>query len=216
VDDLIAQLAHVEHFRGLPASDLRAIISLGQIRQSPAGAVLFEEDRPGSGLFVLLSGRAHLGKLSPSGQHVILTTIEPVIMFNEVAGLDRGVNPVTAVAAEATRVWQIDADGLHGLLLTHPPLALGLLHVLARRNRALLSHVEDLSFRSVSGRAPRLLLELSHEGHQPIDRRRHPNAELAARITTVPEALSRALQAFRRQGAISTTRTAGGGPVLRM
>jgi len=122
VDDLIAQLAHVEHFRGLPASDLRATIGLGQIRQLPAGAVLFEEGQPGSGLFVLLSGRAHLGKLGPSGEHAILTTIEPVIMFNEVAGLDRGVNRVTA---EATQIWQIGADGLHALLLTHPPLALG-------------------------------------------------------------------------------------------
>jgi CRP-like cAMP-binding protein len=136
---------------------------------------------------------------------VILTTIEPVIMVNEVAGLDRGVNPATA---EATQVWQIDANGPHALLLTHPPLALGLLHAPARRNRALLSHVEDLSFRSVSGRAARLLLELSHEGQQPIDRRRHPNADLAARIATVPQALSRSLQTFRRQGVISTTRTA--------
>jgi CRP-like cAMP-binding protein len=51
--------------------------------------VLFEESQPGAGLFVLLSGRVHLGKTGPSGQHVILTTIEPVIMFNEVAGLDR-------------------------------------------------------------------------------------------------------------------------------
>jgi len=82
------------------------------------------------------------------------------------------------------------------------------LQVLARRNRSLLSHVADLSFRSVSGPAARLLLELSHEVHQPIDLRRHPNAGLAARITTVLEALSRALQAFRRQAAISTTRTA--------
>jgi len=30
------------------------------------------------------------------------------------------VNPVTAVAAEATQVWQIDSDGLQALLLTHP------------------------------------------------------------------------------------------------
>ncbi|MBM3122461.1 MAG: Crp/Fnr family transcriptional regulator [Chloroflexi bacterium] len=206
VDELVALLGRVQHFRGLSESDLRGIIGRGRLRQVPAGGVLFEEGEPSAGLFVLLGGRVHLGKVGPAGQQVILTTLEPVIMFNEVAGLDRGTNPVTAVAADPSRVWQVDGDNLQAILLAYPRLGLGLLQVLARRNRSLLSHVEDLSFRSVAGRAARLLLDLSRDGEQPIDRRRHPNSEMAARIVTAPEALSRSLQAFRREGAISTTR----------
>lgn len=206
MDDWIARLGRVPHFRGLPPSDLEAIIGRGRLRRVPAGSVLFEEGQPVSGLFVLLGGRVDLSKMGPAGKQVILTTIEPVIMFNEVAGLDRGPNPVTAIAAEPAQVWQVDADNLEAILLAYPRLGLGLLQVLARRNRILLSHVEDLSFRSVAGRAARLLLDLSRDGNQVIDRRRHPNAELAARIATVPEAVSRALQAFRKQGAISTSR----------
>jgi CRP-like cAMP-binding protein len=57
VDDLLAQLAQVRHFRGLRASELRSIIGRGKIHRLTAGAVLYEEGQPGAGLFVLLSAQ---------------------------------------------------------------------------------------------------------------------------------------------------------------
>ena len=76
---------------------------------------------------------------------------------------------------------------------------------LAGRNRRLISHFEDLSFRTVVARAAKLLLELSQAGTQPIDRRKHPNHQLAARIATVPEAFSRALKSFKTTGIVQAT-----------
>ena len=80
--------------------------------------------------------------------------------------------------------------------------------MLAKRNRALVSQYEDLSFRTVQGRAAKLLLDLSDRGQHPIDRRKHPNHELAARIATGPEAFSRALNTFKRTGCIVCSRAA--------
>ena len=84
----------------------------------------------------------------------------------------------------------------------HPGIGLGLLRVLANRNRRLVSQFEDLSFRSVLARSAKLLLELSQGGSRPIDRRKHPNHQLAARIATIPEAFSRSLRVFRDSGAL--------------
>jgi CRP/FNR family transcriptional regulator len=208
VADLIAQLQHVEHFKRLPEADIRAIVAAGRVRRFAAGETIFAEGAPCAGMFVLLTGQVHLRKLGPQGQESILAVIEPVIMFNEVAVLDGGPNLTTAVAAQDGSVWQIGCDSFQALLARYPMLGLGLLRVLARRNRFLVSQVEDLSFRTVQARAAKLLLDLSDAGAQPIDRRKHPNHELAARIATVPEAFSRALNAFKRSGCITSTRAA--------
>ena len=166
-------------------------------------------------MFVLLAGQVHLRKLGPQGQESILAVIEPVIMFNEVAVLDGGANLTSAVAAQDCTVWQIGCDSFQALLARYPMIGLGLLRVLARRNRFLVSQVEDLSFRTVQARAAKLLLDLSDTGAQPIDRRKHPNHELAARIATGPEAFSRALNAFKRTGCLTCTRTRDRGPLHR-
>jgi CRP/FNR family transcriptional regulator len=206
--DLIIQLQHVEHFKRLPEADVRAIVTAGRVRRFAAGETIFAEGAPCAGMFVLLTGQVHLRKLGPQGQESILAVIEPVIMFNEVAVLDGGANLTTAVAAHDCTVWQIGCDNFQTLLARYPMIGLGLLRILAVRNRLLVSQYEDLSFRTVQGRAAKLLLDLSDCGAHPIDRRKHPNHELAARIATVPEAFSRALNAFKRTGCLTSTRTA--------
>jgi CRP-like cAMP-binding protein len=163
---------------------------------------VFLENEPSEGLFVLLEGRMQLCKLSPAGQISILAVYEPVRMLNEVSALDQGPNPLTVIALEDSLVWNMSPHGLEALLLRYPVVSLGRLRMLANRNRRLVARFEDLSFRSVLARAAKLLLELSAEGQRAIDRRKHPNYQLAARIATVPEAFSRSLKVFRQAGAI--------------
>lgn len=207
-ETLVSLLRSVTHFRALPEADLERIIHAGQALRFPEGAMIFVEGQPCAGMFVLLSGCVHLRKLGPQGQESIIAVIEPVIMFNEVAVLDGGPNLATAVAVRDSMTWQIGCAPFQELLGRYPLIGLGLLRVLAARNRFLVSQLEDLSFRSVHARAAKLLLDLSSGGASPIDRRKHPNYEMAARIATVPEAFSRALNAFSRTGCITSTRTA--------
>jgi CRP-like cAMP-binding protein len=204
--DLIARLQRVEHFKRLPDADIRAIVTAGRVRRFAAGETIFVEGAPCAGMFVLLEGRVHLRKLGPQGQESIMAIVEPVIMFNEVAVLDGGPNLATAVAAQDCTAWQIGCDNFQALLARYPMVGLGLLRVLAARNRFLVAQYEDLSFRTVQARAAKLLLDLSADGSRPIDRRHHPNHEMAAQIATVPEAFSRALNAFKRNGCITCTR----------
>lgn len=205
--NLLAQLHRVQHFRQLPEADVRAIIMAGGVRRYAAGETICAEGEPCSGMFVLLRGRVHLEKLGPLGQRFIIAVIEPVIMFNEVAALDGGPNPATAVTTHDSLIWQVSCDHFQALLKQHPEISLGMIQVLARRNRLLVSQYADLSFRPVQARVAKMLLELSDAGRHPIDRRKHPNHEMAARIATVPEAFSRAPNTFRRSGCITTTRT---------
>ncbi len=80
---------------------------------------------------------------------------------------------------------------------------MGLLRILAARNRKLVSQFDDLSFRTVLSRTAKLLLELSTCEKKPIHRKKHPNYQMAAQIATVPEAFSRCLQTLKKQGVIN-------------
>jgi CRP-like cAMP-binding protein len=205
--DLATRLGGVSHFRGLAPADLQAIVTAGALRRYQAGEAIFLEDDPCAGMFVLLSGEAHLCKQNPQGKQNILAVIQPVIMFNEVAVLDGGPNPVSAMAAQDTLVWRIAHPAFQELLKRYPLVGLSLLQVMAARNRMMVAQYYDLSFRSVLARTAKLLLELSQNGQRTINRRENPIHLMAKRIATVPEAVSRSLKEIAKQGAINLTRS---------
>jgi CRP/FNR family transcriptional regulator, cyclic AMP receptor protein len=204
-----AMLAHmlrrVEHFRELSLAEIETIIASGSVREYPEGSVLFHEDDPCAGLFVLLQGQVQLQKLGPDGKVAILRVLEPVIMFNEVAALDGGPNTTTAIAIRITSTWQIHSAGLQEIILQHPQLGLGMIKVLAAHNRYLVSQYQDLTMRPVLARCAKLIYELSDSGQKPILRRQHPNHQMAARVATVPELFSRSIKNLKETGAIHLT-----------
>ncbi len=208
IDTLVQQLGSVPHFRGLSQQERERLILSGHIRACRPDELILLEGASGDGLCVLLSGRVRLTKLGQQGQNAILAVFDPVIMFNEVAALDGGPNAASVEAVEHSIIWQLSAQHVETLLRSSPDLSIALLRVLAARNRRLVAHFASLSFCTVQARAARLLLELSARGARPIDRRRHPNHQMAAQIATGPEAFSRALRALRQSGDIATTRTA--------
>jgi len=204
--NLVDRLKTVRHFKDLSQTDLESIVASGNLRRFVTGQTIFGEGEPCAGMFVLIRGMVHLCKFGPQGQINIISVVKPVIMFNEVAVLDGGPNPVTAIAAEDCLLWQVGYQAFQELLKKVPQVGLGLLQVLARRNRELITHYEDLSFRTVVGRTAKLLLELSDGGNHPIDRHSCSIEQMAARIATVPEAISRSLNTIKRQGLIKVSR----------
>jgi CRP-like cAMP-binding protein len=202
---LAQQLERIDLFNSLSADVVEQIAHAGQICHYQRGETLFHEEEATSGLFILLEGQVQLCKLSPQGQLAILAVFGPGLMFNEIAALDTGPNPVTAIALDDSLAWRLAPNQLETLLLNYPALAVALLRVLASRNRQLIGHFQNLSFRTVMARTAKLLLELSENGAYAIDRRRHPNHQMAARIATVPEAFSRSLKELKQGGEIHCT-----------
>ncbi len=210
--ELVVRLARVRHFRGLSPLTLRAIVAAGHIRRFAAGSMICVEGEPCAGMFVLLAGKVHLSRSCPQGRTMLLAEIEPVIMFNEVPLLDGGPNPVSATAVRDCLTWHMSHEAFDELLQrrTEPGMlqvALGLLKVLAARNRLLISRCTDLSFSSVLARTAKLLLDLSDNGRQTIQRREYTITDMAARVDTAPAVVSRSLSVLRVQGLITCTRT---------
>jgi CRP/FNR family transcriptional regulator len=204
--ELMERMKRISHFQKLSEGDLLTILQAGRFRKYSPKSTIFHEGDPCFGLCVLLRGEVHLYKLGPEGQENIISVITPVIMFNEVASIDGQPNPVSAVAYKNSLIWHADYESFQFGLQKFPGLGLGLLPILARRNRKLIAKYADLSFRPVRERMAILLLELSDFGHTSIDRREHSIQQMAAHIATVPVVISRTLGEFKEEGIIDCTR----------
>ncbi len=206
-DSMFTGLRNVAQFQSLKDEDLRQILAAGHVQNYTTGEMIFNQDEPCAGMFVLIRGRVNLCKLGPQGQENILATIQPIIMFNEVTVLDGGKNPVTAFATHESVLWKISCEKFQQLLERYPAIGISLLRVMAARNRRLIEHYEDLSYRNVESRVAKLLLDLSGNGSKEIARREHPIEEMAAQIATVGPVISRTLTSFKEQGWIHTSRS---------
>ena len=209
IENLSTVLGRVWHFRHLKFKDLQLIVSAGQMKRFEAQSIIFQETEPSAGMFVLLSGKVHLYKLSPNGHEQIISIIHPVIMFNELTAIDGGPNPYTAIAMEKCNTWNIQHEAFHNLVNQYPDpsIGLGLLRILAARTRLLINRCEDLSFRPVRSRTAKLLLDLSDGGNNTIERKNYPIRDLSASIATVPEVFSRSLSILKEEALIEVTRS---------
>ncbi len=205
---LLAERLHkVNQFKDIPMEDVEKLIMSGVISEFRKGEYIFHERDECAGIYVLIRGQVNLSKIGPGGREGILNTLEPVIMFNEVAALDGDLNPVTAIAHTDVRVWHLGHIQFQQQLQKYPQIGLSLLGILARRNRLLLTHYGDLSFRSVQARLAKHLVTLSENGNRVIERRENPIHLIAARIITTPEAVSRTLKVFKSARIIDATRS---------
>jgi CRP/FNR family transcriptional regulator len=203
---LIEKMKRIIHFQNLSESDLLTILQAGKFKRYSPGSTIFYESDPCFGLCVLLKGEVHLYKLGPEGQENIIAVINAVIMFNEVAAIDGEPNPVSAITHKSCLIWKTDYETFHLGLQKFPGLGVGLLPVLARRNRKLIAKYADLSFRPVRERVAILLLDLSSYGEDIIFRKEHSIQQMAAHTATVPVVISRTLGEFRDEGFIESNR----------
>jgi len=207
LESLIDQISQVSHFKNFPRFALKDIVFAGQVRQYPAETIIFSEGEPSAGMHVLISGQVRLTKIGLQGIESIIYILKSVVMFNEITAIDGQPNPVTAITDLDTTTWQISTEKFQILMSRYQELGIGLLRILAARNRVLMNRIEDLMSRSVLARTAKILIAMSHGDQHIINRHEHTNRRLAAMAATVPEAFSRSLKYLKDEGVIDCTRS---------
>ena len=198
-------LSGIPSFAGLDAATLEAVAQAAVRRSYHAGQIVFLEGRPCAGLYVVEDGWLRAVKVSVAGREQVVRFVGPGEGLGEIGALAGGLNQATVEALEPTTVWIVRRDPLLRLMDEHLPLARVITENLARRVIHLMSLVEDLSLRPVVARLARLLVEQSTSG--VLSRRRwSTQAEIAARLGTVPEVLNRALRSLTEEGLIQVER----------
>ena len=192
-------------FAGLDEDTLDILVQGAVWREYAAGEVVVLEGEATDGFYYIQSGWLKVGKVAANGREQVLSFIEPGNTFYEVGAFSDLPNPATAVALEQAGVWLIKRERVMQLVRERPFFAEFILSRMAERLLHLVSLVTDLSLRPVTGRLARLLLE-SAEGDILQRPRWYTQAELAARLGTVPDVIQRALRELEQEGLIEVTR----------
>ena len=199
-------LAGIPYFRALAAADLRRVAARAVVRDVRRGEHVFEEGAPAQGLFVVMEGRVRLVRIARSGREQVLHSEGPGATLGEVPLLDGGGYVATAVAAEPARLLYLPRDAVLDTCRRHPDVALGIIGVLARRVRTFAGLVEQLSLQDLTARTAGFLLSESRAAGGTTFELSATRDEIAARLGTVRELVSRS---FARLRAARVVRIAG-------
>jgi CRP/FNR family transcriptional regulator len=190
-------LAQIALFSGLSESELLALSQRAVERRFDPGDMLFWEGEPCAGIFLIVAGRVKIFKTSPAGREMMLAMEAAPTTVAELPLFDGGPYPASVRAVDAVQSYFINKSDFQQVCRQYPDVALKVLAVVGKRLRHLVAVVESMTFGSVTQRLAKMLLE---HGAPEFDLVTHQ--ELASRLGTVREVVSRNLARFRAEGLI--------------
>lgn len=211
--------AHVETLRRVPLFNDLTEVELDAIALSVAvnryqpGQTLFSEGERGGDLLIIKEGTVKVLKTAANGRQQLLAIERVGSSLGEVSVFDEGPYSTSAVAVCPVTVLRVYGAHFRALCLSNPNVAFKVIRVLGHRLRHLRRLVEDLSFATVRDRLIAHLLNLSHErGTRIADgvaiTLDENNEEIAIRLGTVRELVSRNLGRLHADGLIVMRRRA--------
>jgi CRP/FNR family transcriptional regulator len=205
--DKVSALKRSSLFTELDENTLGALAERAFEQQFQKDDVLFVAGEEAQGLYVIVEGAVRAFRVSADGREQVIHVERTGATIAEVPVFDGGAYPSTAAADEPTITLFIDKRDVRQLVLKHPEIAFAALKVLAGRVRRCAELVEALSLREVGQRLARFLVaEARRTGPMTNDRATidlsQTNQQIASRIGSVREVVSRAFTRLQHQGLI--------------
>lgn len=167
--------------------------------------IIAEGDEP-TEVYLLRSGKVQVSLVSPHGREIILRDLGPDRIFGETAVIDSLPRSANIVALEDSVLARLRGDEFLELLDEIPGAGLWMARLLAARVRDLTERAFELATLPVAARVHRELLRLALENDEPGDhaavRQMPTHADLAARIGTHREAVTRELNLLAADGIL--------------
>jgi len=190
-------------FGGLNNEEMKAIADVATVRDAYKGHIFFMDGDPAVGLYVLFEGKVRIYKSNPEGKEYTIHIINPNRFFAEAAIFEGDHYPANCIALEDSIVGYFPKDDFIDLISRHPRISLKIIASLSRFLREYNIMVEELALKEVSARLARYIL-VKAKGHTLktiiID---ISKTELAKKLGTISETLSRNLKKFKDSGIIS-------------
>ena len=209
--NFVATLHRLPLFNDLTVSELNQIASRLTMQHFRPRETVFSEGDPCRELLIVRDGRVNLLKTAANGRQQLLSVERAGNSLSEVSVFDGEPYPATAEAATETTILRLEAEHFRKICLQHPEMALKVIKVLGHRLRRFGSLIEDLSFSTVRGRLVAYIGHLASEiGNRDKDgiefELTENNEQLAARLGTVRELISRNLGRLHNEGLVQMSR----------
>ena len=201
-----AQPMRITAIRG---GEPEAVTGCGRLRRYPAGEVIFRhQEDTNNRTFVIVQGMVRIIHSSRGGHEIILYDLSSGDMFGELAAIGGNAHPTMVIARKDSVVASLPTRSFLNLAYSNQEY-LDILKRSASRVRRLIDQVYDLGMLKVPDRIRAELLRLAttHPAapNQGVISPLTTHAELAGRIGTHREAVTRELNELARQKVIART-----------
>ncbi|HVO75423.1 MAG TPA: Crp/Fnr family transcriptional regulator [Ignavibacteriaceae bacterium] len=200
-------LKYVPIFSELNEDTLEKISKLGIQKSFKKDSVILFEHETGSALFVIISGKVKVSRVSDDGKEVILTILGDSDFFGEMAILDGLARSANVTAMEDSELFIIQRSDFLDLLQNHPEISITLLQELTQRLRAADMKIKSLSLKDAEGKVATVILQLADDvgkikqGTVEIEKLPFQH-DLANMAGTSRETISRTLHSFAKKGLV--------------
>ena len=200
-------LRTVPIFSELSEPDIASLGRLTSRRTCPKDTVVFFENEEGDSFFIIVDGRIKVTILGDDGREVILSVLGRGDFFGEMALLDNEPRSATAIAVEDTELLSLHRNDFQSVLTDNRSIMSALIKILTARLRRANHQISTLALLDVYGRVARVIVDTARdEGKRLKDGRiafrRATHQEIANRIGTTRETVTRMLKDLERQGLI--------------
>ena len=199
-------LEKVAVFSGLPADALARIQKRCSWRTYEPGEPIVDYLDASDDVFFIAAGEVRVSIYSVDGKAVTFTDLGPGEMFGEYAAIDGARRSATIEARTRCHVASMSGSAFRELLQQEPAVMLALLRLFVTKIRALTTRVYEFSALAVSNRIQAELLRLAkmspREGKSARISAPATHSEIASRISTHREAVTRELNRLLRLGII--------------
>jgi CRP-like cAMP-binding protein len=200
-------LRTVPIFSELSDEDISSLAHLALRKRYPKDTVVFFENEEGDFFFTILEGRIKVTILGDDGREVILSVLGPGDFFGEMALLDNEPRSATAIAVEESELLSLHRNDFQSVLNDNRSITSALIRVLSARLRRANHQISTLALLDVYGRVARVIVDMAREEGKRlrdgrIAFRRATHQEIANRIGTTRETVTRMLKDLERQGLI--------------
>lgn len=197
-------LARAPELEGL-SPDARARLSDLPVMTMPKGQTLFCPGEAARGFVLVLSGRVEVYLIGPTGREILLYAVEPgQSCIQSTLGLLGGEDYTgEAITAADCELVLVPRDLFLTLMEGSAPFRQFVFGAFATRMQGIMSLLESVAFQKVESRLAATLLELSRDGTVQAT-----HQDLATRIGTAREVVSRRLDQMARAGQVTLGRGA--------
>lgn len=205
-------LSRISVFSDLDQSELEAIAPLLTLQSFKRGETLIGQWDNSSSVYFLCEGSARATMYSPAGKEVSYQELQPGEMLGEIAALDNLPRSTHVIALTKGEALVLSSEDFNRLLVEYPSVAKASLLKMVGLVRFLCDRIFEYSTLSVGGRVKAELLRLAkQQAPQAKDtiviENMPTHEELAGRLATHREAITRELGQLEKNGIIEKGRS---------
>jgi CRP/FNR family transcriptional regulator, cyclic AMP receptor protein len=194
-----------------PLEDPLAHLPCSRIVEYRKGQIIYSQDQPSTGFFLVIDGQVKISIVGDNGQLVVVDIYKSDEFFGESALLGLPHRSEQAAALEDAKLMMWTASEIEDIMTKRPRLAVALLQILVQRTIDFTHRIESFSVDNIARRLARSLIRFSErlgtaEDDGSIRMAPFTHELLGQYVGTSREVVTHYMNQLRRQGYLRYSR----------